>query len=73
MAIYVKDNVERMTNDEETAKKLLSQGYRAVSFGTRVIPAVKPPVAEEKPPVEATVSVQRRRRAQRRAANAESE
>lgn len=62
MTIYVKDNVERITDDEAVAKRLISQGYKAVTYGTRVIPSVKPVVAEEKPRPEATANVQRRRR-----------
>lgn len=62
MTIYVKDNVERITDDEAVAKRLISEGYTPVTRGTRIIPSVKPAVAEEKPRPEATASVQRRRR-----------
>lgn len=63
MTIYVKDNVERITDDEAVARRLLSEGYKAVTVGgARIIPSVKPVVAEDKPRPEATASVQRRRR-----------
>lgn len=73
MVIYVKDNVERITDDDIVARRLLSEGYKAVTVGSRVIPTVKPVVAEVKPQAEATASVQRRRRYQRRTPNTEAE
>ena len=65
MKIYVKDNVERIAGDDETAKKLESLGYKAIKSGEKVIPSLIPKKPET-PPVEATVSVQRRRRSQRK-------
>lgn len=65
MIIYVKDNVERIAGDEETAKKLESKGYKPVKRGEPVVPTAIPTAPAEKPSVEATKSVQRRRRIQR--------
>ena len=65
MKIYVKDNVERIVEDEETAKKLESKGFKAVKTGEKVIPGLIPKEPEKPTPV-ATASVQRRRRSQRK-------
>lgn len=63
--IYVKENVERIAGDEETAKKLEAMGYKKVKSGEKVIPALLPK-EPEKPTAEATAKVQRRRRSQRK-------
>ena len=65
MKIYVKDNVERIAGDETVAKRLEAEGFKAVKVGEKVIPAAIPE-APKKPSEEATASVQRRRRYQRR-------
>lgn len=65
MRIYVKDNVERIAGDEESAKKLEAKGYKAIKSGEPVIPTIIPAIPE--PTHEATTVVQRRRRSQRKA------
>lgn len=68
MKIYVKDNVERIADNEDAAKKLEAKGYKPITSGERVIPSLIPK-EPEKPTPAATESVQRRRRAQRKASN----
>lgn len=65
MKIYVKENVERIADNEETAKKLEEKGYKPISSGERVIPSLIPK-EPEKPSAAATANVQRRRRSQRK-------
>ena len=67
MKIYVKDNVERIAGDDETARKLEEKGFKAVKSGEKVIPSLIPKAPEPPTPV-ATASVQRRRRYQRKVA-----
>ena len=64
MKIYVRDNVERIAGDEEMAKKLESQGFKAVKSGEKVIPSLIPD-EPEKPTPAATANVRRRRRSQK--------
>ena len=64
MKIYVKENVERIAGDEETAKKLEANGFKAINSGARVIPSLIPE-SPVKPSVEATETVRRRRRSQK--------
>lgn len=64
MKIYVKENVERIAGDDETAKKLEANGYKAVNSGEKVIPSLIPE-APEKPSAAATASVRRRRKVQK--------
>ena len=68
MKIYVKDNVERIACDEETAKKLEANGYKPIKSGEKVIPSLIPK-EPEKPSAAATATVQRRRRSQRKSAD----
>lgn len=68
MKIYVKDNVERIAEDEETAKRLEAKGYKAIKSGEKVIPTLIPK-APEPPSAAASASVQRRRRYQRKTAD----
>ena len=46
MKIYVKDNVERIAGDDETARKLEEKGFKAVKSGEKVIPSLIPKAPE---------------------------
>ena len=64
MKIYVKDNVERIACDEETAKKLELKGLKELVPGEKIIPSLIPD-KPEKPMPAATENVRRRRRSQK--------
>ena len=62
--IYVKDNVERITDDERVAKRLLAEGYKAVAPHNKA--------AVDADSLDEAAGIQRRRR-QRRTPNTEAE
>ena len=71
MIIYVKDNVERVAGDAETAKRLVAKGYIPVNAGSGLITPDAATVPKQEPPKSATATVQTRRRSQRgKSANA---